>query len=145
MKAVSGIEHWADAHHPKWLDIIRILLGIVLIAKGITFIMDTTHISAMLVDSSGQLRSMAFVHYMIGVQLAAGLMFTFGLYTRVAALFQIPIILIALFNMDVTKEFFVVGSEFLFLVLVFALLVFFFIYGSGPISVDNYVRKHPSQ
>ncbi|MBK6539677.1 MAG: DoxX family protein [Ignavibacteria bacterium] len=104
MKLVSNIEDWADAHHPKWLDIIRILLGLVLIAKGISFIRDTDLMSALLLDSNAQLRSMAFAHYVIGVQLVAGFMLTFGLLTRVAA-FSNPILVTAIFYMDVTKEF----------------------------------------
>lgn len=142
MKLVSNIEDWADAHHPKWLDIIRILLGLVLIAKGISFIRNTDIMSALLLESTSQLRSMAFAHYVIGVQIAAGIMFTFGLLTRVAAFFQIPILVIAILYMDVTKEFFVISSELPYLILVFSLVVFFFIYGSGPLSIDNYIRKH---
>ena len=142
MKLVSNIEDWADVHHPKWLDIIRILLGLVLIAKGISFIRDTDLMSALLLDSSAQLRSMAFAHYVIGVQLVAGFMLTFGLLTRVAAFFQIPILVTAVFYMDVTKEFFVISSELPYLILVLSLVVFFFIYGSGPLSIDNYIRKH---
>ena len=123
MKLVSNIEDWADAHHPKWLDIIRILLGLVLIAKGISFIRDTDLMSALLLDSSAQLRSMAFAHYVIGVQLVAGFMLTFGLLTRVAAFFQIPILVTAVFYMDVTKEFFVISSELPYLILVLSLVV----------------------
>ena len=133
MKLVSNIEDWADAHHPKWLDIIRILLGLVLIAKGISFIRDTDLMSALLFESNAQLRSMAFAHYVIGVQIVAGVMFTFGLLTRVAAFFQIPILVTAIFYMDVTKEFFVISSELPYLILVLSLVVFFFIYGSGPL------------
>jgi len=35
MNAVQRLEHWGDSHHPKWLDIIRIGLGIFLCFKGI--------------------------------------------------------------------------------------------------------------
>ncbi len=143
MGTVSNIEHWADAHHPKWFDLIRILLGLILIAKGITFIKSTEVMSSMLVDSSGQLRSLALAHYVIGVQLAAGVMIAFGLFTRVAAFFEIPILILAMFFMNVTKEFFVISSELPYLILVLALLTFFLVYGSGPVSVDNYLRNRP--
>ncbi len=142
MKLASNIEHWADEHHPKWLDLIRIILGLVLIAKGITFIRNTDVIVALLLDSSAPLRSMALAHYVIGVQVAAGLMITVGLLTRVAALFQIPILILAVFYLNVTKEFYFVSSELPYLILVLMLLIFFVIYGSGPLSVDNYIRKH---
>lgn len=142
MKVVSNIEHWADAHHPKWLDIIRILLGLVLIAKGISFVKNTDQMIGMLYGSPDEFRLIALIHYIIGVHIVVGLMITFGLLTRVAVLFQIPILIGAMIFMNVSKEFFMFSSEFLFLVLVLSLLIFFFIYGSGPISVDNYIRKH---
>lgn len=142
MKVVSNIEHWADAHHPKWLDIIRILLGLVLIAKGISFVKNTDQMIGMLYGSPDEFRLIALIHYIIGVHIVVGLMITFGLLTRVVVLFQIPILIGAMIFMNVSKEFFMFSSEFLFLVLVLSLLIFFFIYGSGPISVDNYIRKH---
>ncbi len=37
MKLLSRIQEWGDQHHPKWLDFIRIALGLVLIWKGIAF------------------------------------------------------------------------------------------------------------
>jgi uncharacterized membrane protein YphA (DoxX/SURF4 family) len=142
MRIVSNIEDWADAHHPKWLDIIRIFLGLVLVAKGISFIKSNDLMIAKLLDSYAQFPSMMLIHYIIGVQIAAGVMITFGLLTRVAAFFQIPILIAALFYLDVSQEFFVVSSELSYLILILLLLVFFFIYGSGPLSVDNYIRKH---
>ena len=30
MNFLHRIQHWGDSHHPKWLDIVRIILGIFL-------------------------------------------------------------------------------------------------------------------
>ena len=38
MNTLQRFEHWGDTHHPKWLDIIRILLGVFLCYKGIDFL-----------------------------------------------------------------------------------------------------------
>ncbi len=65
MKLGSNIEQWADAHHPKWLDILRVFLGLVLVAKGISFIGNTELIANMLRDSSVEFLSIAIAHYVI--------------------------------------------------------------------------------
>ena len=41
MNIMERTEHWGDAHHPRALDVLRIVLGVVLIAKGLYFISDT--------------------------------------------------------------------------------------------------------
>lgn len=142
MKTVSNIDYWAKTHHPKWLDLLRILLGLVLIAKGIAFIRQTGLLTDMLLDSSTGLRTFVFIHYLIGIHIAAGLMITFGLLTRVAVIIQIPILIGAIVHLNESKEFFVFNPEFPFLILTLTLLIFFFIYGSGPLSVDSYLKRH---
>ncbi|OYX95986.1 MAG: DoxX family protein, partial [Sphingobacteriia bacterium 35-40-5] len=41
MNLVQKIEHWGDVHHAKWLDSIRIVLGLFILSKGLAFISDT--------------------------------------------------------------------------------------------------------
>lgn len=41
MNLVQKIEHWGDVHHAKWLDIIRIVLGLLILSKGFAFVSDT--------------------------------------------------------------------------------------------------------
>ncbi|MBV6479687.1 MAG: hypothetical protein HGGPFJEG_02478 [Ignavibacteria bacterium] len=142
MKTFSNIEYWAKTHHPKWIDIIRILLGLVLIAKGIAFIRQTGLLTDMLLDSTGGLRTFVFIHYLIGIHIAAGLMITVGLLTRIAVLIQIPLLIGAVIQLNVSKDFFVFNPEFPFLILTITLLIFFFIYGSGSISIDSYLKRH---
>ncbi len=142
MKLGSNIEQWADAHHPKWLDILRVFLGLVLVAKGISFIGNTDLIVNMLRDSSVEFLSIAIAHYVIVAHITGGILIAIGLITRVAVLFQIPILLGAIFFVNVFKGFFAINSDLPFSVLVLMLLFFFLIYGSGPWSVDNYIQKH---
>ncbi len=40
MNLVQRVEHWGDTHHPQWLDIVRILLGVFLCYKGVDFLMN---------------------------------------------------------------------------------------------------------
>ncbi len=144
MKVITNIEDWADAHHPKWLDIIRIFLGLVLIAKGISFV-NTEMIVNMLSTTAVQFLSIAIAHYVILTHIAGGVLITIGLLTRFAVLLQIPILVGAIVFVNISSGFFAINSDLPFSVLVLSLLVFFLIYGSGPWSVDSYIQKHISK
>ncbi len=142
MKAISNIEAWADAHHPKWLDIIRIFLGLILIVKGISFLGNTELLVAMLKNSTVEFLSISIAHYVIIAHLMGGILIAIGLLTRIAILFQIPILIGAIVFVNLSKGFFAINSDLPFSILVLSLLIFFLIYGSGPWSVDNYIQKH---
>ena len=45
MNFLQRIELWGDKHHPKWLDIIRIALGLFLCYKGIDVFMNMSEIT----------------------------------------------------------------------------------------------------
>jgi putative oxidoreductase len=145
MKLVSNIEAWADEHHPKWLDIVRIFLGLVLIAKGISFLGNTEFFVTMLKNSTVEFLSITIAHYVIIAHLMGGILITIGLLTRIAVLFQIPILIGAIIFVNLSHGFFAINSDLPFSILVLTLLIFFLIYGSGPWSVDNYIQRHISE
>jgi putative oxidoreductase len=145
MRLVSNIEAWADAHHPKYLDFIRLFLGIVLIAKGISFLGNTDLIVRMLEDTSLEFLSISIAHYVIIAHLVGGILIAIGLVTRIAILFQVPVLIGAIFFVNIRENMSMLNSDLLLSLFVLVLLIFFFIYGSGPWSVDNYIRTHPDE
>ncbi len=145
MKLVSNIESWADSHHPKWLDIVRMFLGLVLITKGISFLGNTELFVTMLKNSTVEFLSITIAHYVIIAHLMGGILITIGLLTRIAVLFQIPVLIGAIVFVNLSNGFFAINSDLPFSVLVLSLLIFFLIYGSGPLSVDSYIQKHISE
>ena len=144
MNLVQRIEDWADHHHPKWLDILRILLGLLLFGKGLYFIGDSDIIVNLLKGSSIEFISIVIAHYVALAHLIGGVMIIAGLLTRVAIAFQIPILIGAIIFVNITRGFFALNSDLPLSVIVLFLLLFFFVYGSGPISVDYYLKRHPS-
>ncbi len=38
MRYLKGFRNWGDTHHPKFFDIIRILIGVLLISKGYMYL-----------------------------------------------------------------------------------------------------------
>ena len=141
MNNIQRLEHWGEAHHPRYMDILRIALGIFLILKGIEFGQNSSTLSAVMEKNlpfSGLLL-LLLSHYIIFAHVAGGFLLAVGLLTRVACLVQIPILLGALIfvNWDVMEH---VSGFFMALILL-ALLVWFFIIGSGPWSLDAAFEK----
>ncbi|MDP2415677.1 DoxX family protein [Daejeonella sp.] len=144
MNLVQKIEHWGDVHHAKWLDSIRIVLGLLILSKGLAFISDTEAQKDWIIQNSvfgfSGLMALAVVHTVAFAHLVGGVLITLGLVTRFAAVIQIPILLGAVFFVNLTKGFSQLNSELWLSVLVLMLLILFWIVGSGPYSVDQWLK-----
>lgn len=145
MYLLDKIDSWSERHHPKWIDLLRILLGLILAAKGFFYIMHTDAIIFMLKQVNINLLSVVIAHYVAMAHLVGGILIAVGLLTRISILFQLPILIGAVFFINLPNGIFTVNSETELSILVLFLLVFFLIEGSGPFSVDNYIRRHPDE
>lgn len=145
MNLLQRIDRWGERHHPRWLDGIRVLLGVFLFYKGVVFIQNIDALKAV-IDESPWLTVMSFwlAHYIVFAHLLGGVLIIFGLLTRVAVLAQIPILLGAIFFVHTSTGLFNVHEGTGLSILVLLLLVFFLVEGSGPISFDDYMRRHPA-
>jgi putative oxidoreductase len=135
------IEHWADAHHPAWVDFVRMALGIFLFMKGVMFIQDTQALQNIMSNSQFQWVSFGIAHYVAFAHLVGGLLIAMGLITRVAILFQLPILLGAVFFINPQRGFYSENAEMWSSLIVLVLLIFFFVWGSGKYSVDRLIRR----
>jgi|SRR5690554_247736 len=145
MDTLHNIERWADTHHPRWIDFVRIALGIFIFYKGFIFISHREALMDMMNHVDTVLFNMAMVHYVAFAHLFGGILITLGLMTRMAILFQLPILLVAVFMVNINMGFFSVANnlEFEISLLVLVLLIVFLFYGSGKFSADEYMKKHP--
>jgi uncharacterized membrane protein YphA (DoxX/SURF4 family) len=141
MGRIKRIEVWAEAHHPKWLDLLRIILGIILFVKGVLFVSDQDIIISMLQGSQIEFISIIIAHYVILVHLVGGLTIAVGLLTSWSIAAQIPVLIGAIVFVDLPRAFASINSDLTLAILVLCLLLFFFFYGSGPLSIDNYLSK----
>ena len=141
MNVIRKIEHWGDTHYSKWLDYLRIILGLVIFGKGVSFISDTSVLQNLITQNnvfgfSGMMISMA-IHVVAFAHLVGGILIILGLVTRFAVVIQIPILLFAVFFINLTPGFSMPNSELWLSVVVLLLLILFWIVGSGPLSVDE--------
>ena len=136
MNFLQRIEHWGDTHHPKWLDIIRITLGVFLCYKGIDFLQNMGALMS-LMPMKVDFDSLMFIvlgHYIVFAHIIGGILITIGLFTRFAALIQIPILLAAVIFVNTRGDMLRPYSELFLSIIVLFLLIYFLIVGNGPWS-----------
>lgn len=145
MTVIQRIEHWGDVHHAKWLDIIRIVLGILIFSKGIAIVSNTASLQDLLLQNNvfgfSGLMASAALHIVGFVHLVGGILIAIGLVTRFAAVIQIPILLCAVVFINLSKGFSALNSELWLSIIVLMLLVLFWVVGSGPYSVDQAMKR----
>src|SRR5690606_1101766 len=88
-----------------------------------------------------QLSVWSAVHYVVFARLVGGLFIVFGFQTRLAVIFPIPILMGAVFFVNITNGFTFLNSEFWISLFVLVLLVLFLIVGSRKYSLDNLMDK----
>ena len=145
MNLLEKFEQWGDRHHPKWLDIIRIALGLFLCYKGVDFLRNASGLIS-LMNSRQPFSSFIIVllaHYVTFAHILGGIFLTIGMFTRAACLIQIPILIGAIIfvNINVAKDTFSPYSELVLSILVLLLLIYFLIIGNGPLSVKMPVEE----
>ena len=137
MDILHRFEHWGDAHHPKWLDIIRIVLGIFLCYKGIDFLRNMSTITGPLSTktSFGSFSIILLSHYVVFAHILGGLLMVVGVLTRFACLLQIPIMLGAIIFINAAGDVFKPYSELFLSILILLILCYFLIVGNGPWAI----------
>ena len=136
MNILQRIEHWGDTHHPKWLDIIRISLGIFLCYKGIDFLRNMGTLMG-LMPIKVEFDSFMYIilgHFVVFAHIIGGILMVLGLFTRFACLIQIPILITAIIFVNIKGEMMRPYSELFLSIIVLILLIYFLIVGNGPWS-----------
>jgi putative oxidoreductase len=136
MNVIQRLEHWGDRHHPRWVDIVRILLGIFLCHKGIEFLEDMSSMMNLLSSqfSFGSFSLLLLGHYIVFAHLLGGVLLVLGLLTRFACIIQIPVLIGAIIFVNANEGLWTPFSELWLSILIFLLLVYFLIVGDGPWS-----------
>ncbi len=144
MKHVDITEQ-TSISQPRWLTLLRIVLGLTLFWKGITFIRDSSDLQELLhwaaigvVDKNTQWMAFLITY----INLLGGLFITVGLFTRTSCMVQIPILLGAVFFVNNSHGLNQPVSELVISAVVLVLLILFAIKGSGVLSADEYFRTY---
>lgn len=140
MILLNKISNWSMAHNPKGLAFLRVALGIGLLMKGLSFLYHQ-NLFHDLVTSSLNINQQWVDYTIIWANIIGGFLIVIGLFTRVASLVQIPLILGAIFFVNTTGGYFAFQNALVLSLIILLLLMVFLIEGDGPISLSNYVKS----
>ena len=143
MSVITNVERWGNSHRPGFLDLFRMALGIFITYKGLQFI---THMNQLENTTAGinvRFAGAFLSHYVIFAHVLAGPLIAAGLFTRIACLLQIPILIGAVFLVNYPKGLFSVGNhmELEISLIVLAGLIVFMVFGAGRFSIDAIRRR----
>ena len=142
MNYLQRLEYWGDRHHPRYLDILRIALGVFLCFKGVEFARNSTMLNEVIGRQVpfNSLLLLILGHYVIFAHIMGGFLLAIGLLTRFACLIQLPILIGAIIfvNFDLTNHF----TDLLVSLAILGLLIYFMIIGSGPWSLDRVMAQY---
>ena len=137
MATVKSLNKWANAHTYYSIDILRIVVGVFLFSKAISFITDTDYYTQLVNPIKNLGGGMLIIHYVIAAHMIGGIMIVFGLLTRWAIMAQLPILLGAFLINFVGEMHF---GNLVLSFLLFVICLFFLFYGSGKHSADYYFK-----
>ncbi|RMG22756.1 MAG: DoxX family protein [Bacteroidetes bacterium] len=135
---IQSLEHWADTHHPAWIDLIRMVLGVFIFWKGVIFIKDPSLVTELIQHLHFEFVGLAIAHYIAPAHLIGGLLIAVGLLTRWAVIAQLPILFGAVFLVNPVQG---TLSEMWISIVTLVLLLVFAFYGSGKWSVSHLLQK----
>jgi putative oxidoreductase len=172
MKTLDSVDPWGLLNKPGWIAFLRILLGILIVFKGLSLsfgiqvLIDSlsipfgefnvsnsesflSQIFPGLQEVSGTMSAMLATFlstYIIASHLIGGTLLVLGLFTRWTCLIVIPILLGAIIMVNVSKTLLLMtGNIELALSLTILMgLLFFFVTGAGANSIDE-LRRHRHQ
>jgi uncharacterized membrane protein YphA (DoxX/SURF4 family) len=129
---------------PVWVTFLRIALGFILVWKGYVFMRNTSSLQSMIEQTgvgvfSQNSEVLAFI--VCYITLLCGLFIACGLFTKTCSYVQIPILIVAIFFVNI-RNIGTSGWEFLLSLVTLLLLILFAIKGSGTLSADEFFRSY---
>ncbi|HUB60121.1 MAG TPA: DoxX family protein [Puia sp.] len=144
MSTLQHVRQWSAAHHPRWLVILRIGLGLILLGKGINFMHDSTLLEELIYGNHDLTQNTT--HWLPIViswaNMLGGFMILVGLWTRLMCLLQLPILIGAIIDINSQVGGFQSGNEWILAIVALILTIFFLVEGSGPLSLDGYFDRN---
>jgi uncharacterized membrane protein YphA (DoxX/SURF4 family) len=149
MGIVQRFQHWS--HHTRedltanredlTATVLRVFLGLILVAKGVVFLSNADELRSIILESRFRAGTAFLVSYVTFAHLFGGVFIIIGLFTRVVALLQLPILIGALFFI-LPAQGMLFNGEFFLSVLVLLLIIYTLMVGPGEMSMDDYLKKY---
>jgi putative oxidoreductase len=143
MEQILKVRHWLEEHRDIFVDVLRIYLGIALFLKGLYFLSHASVLHETLGSQGINYGNALYSHLIPAIHLLGGTLMIVGLGTRFAALLQVPLVLGALLFVHLREGLFTTHPNLELTALVVVCLLVIAAHGSGRLSADYYLLKHP--
>ena len=143
MKTFEKIKLWGNHHSPKWLVILRVILGLILIWKGVAFIFNLDVLATFLRETgiadkiSASVSISVMADLIIALHLIGGFCIALGLRTRLFCVFNLPVLIGAVFFLSLKDNILKPYAELWLSIPVLLLLIGFTIEGNGQVAVEH--------
>jgi putative oxidoreductase len=143
MKRLENIKFWRDHHRSEWLSLLRIVLGLTLILKGLVFITNPDVLSTFLKETgiTDDIGTSIFItttaQLIIILHLVGGVCIAFGLHTRLFCLLNLPALIGAVLFVNLNRNMLKPYSELWLSVIVLAGLIWFLIKGNDRFPLES--------
>jgi putative oxidoreductase len=144
MSTLQHVRQWSAAHHPRWLVILRVGLGLILLGKGVNFMHDSSLLEQLIYDNQhlAQNGTDWLPITICWANILGGFMILVGLWTRLMCLLQLPILIGAIIEINSHRAGFQGGNDWLLALAALIMSLFFLVEGSGPLSMDGYFERN---
>lgn len=135
---------WLDSYREFAFDLIRVYLGTGLLARGILFLINATTFVTLLPEDAPVWLRADWAHLSVAsIHIIGGLAITLGIWTRIAALSQVPILFGAVFLS--LGSLFSASQSLELSSLVFFILILVVICGPGRWSIDHRIAASQNE
>jgi putative oxidoreductase len=142
MSTLQHVRQWSAAHHPRWLVILRVGLGLILLGKGVNFMHDSSLLKQLIYDNQHLAQNTTDWLPICWANILGGFMILVGLWTRLMCLLQLPILIGAIIEINSHSAGFQAGNDWLLALAALIMSLFFLVEGSGPLSMDGYFERN---
>lgn len=129
-----NILRWQWRHNTFATDLVRLFLGVALFVRGLLFLINPDTLAALMQEQGLGW----FAYYVTWAHLLGGLMLAAGMFTRIAALIQIPVLAGAVALLHLREGLFAPTQSLELSALVLFLLCVLFVFGPGRFSLDYF-------
>ncbi|MFA3782469.1 DoxX family protein [Melioribacteraceae bacterium 4301-Me] len=141
MNSLHSTIYWLNSHNNIAYSLTRIFLGTALFVRGIIVASDIDRLTQL---ANGH-NFYWWYSYIVVIHIIGGFMMAIGFFTRIAAFIQLPILFIAVFFVHLSQGLANQNQSLELAALVLFLLIIYFAFGSGNLSIDSYISKRKIQ
>lgn len=143
MTTIDRIENWGNSHRIAALDYLRIVVGLFISYKGMSFLANIQDLYGITGGTDLKFVSVIIAHYVVFFHTLGGPLIVMGLFTRFICAMQVPILLGAIFLVNSPKGFLSMGDhmELEVSILTLVAILLFIVFGAGRLSIDHIRRK----